>query len=200
DRYGLAAVLQMSPVFTEQPVETVTLIPMGWARLRISAFPTASAAAGANKWAETTKPAYAATASYCHAGDSVEALSDGLLPKNSNDHSIPRLTWWDHKGTTEWVAYKLPKPRTVSWSDVYWFDDTGKGGCRAPASWQLLYKDGDAWKPVKPAAGAAYGTAKDTFNKVAFEPVTTSELRLEVKLQADASGGILEWRVGPAEK
>jgi len=200
DRHGLAAVLQMSPVFTEQPVETVTLIPMGWARLRISAFPTASIAAGANKWTETPAPAYTATASYCHAGDAVEAISDGLLPKNSNDHTIPRLTWWDHKGTTEWVAYKFPKPRTLSWSDVYWFDDTGKGSCRVPASWQLLYKDSDAWKPVTPAGGAAYGTAKDTFNKVAFAPVTTSELRLEVKLQPDVSGGILEWRVGPAEK
>ena len=72
--------------------------------------------------------------------------------------------------------------------------------CRVPASWQLLYKDGDAWKPVAPSGGAAYGTAKDTFNKVAFEPVTTSELRLEVKLQPAVSGGILEWRIGPAEK
>jgi hypothetical protein len=200
DRHGLVAVLQPSPVFTEQPVETVTLIPMGWARLRISAFPTASAASDANKWTGQPQPPYAATASYCHSGDAVEALSDGLLPKNSGDHAIPRMTWWDHKGTAEWVAYKLPKPRTLSWSDVYWFDDTGKGSCRVPASWQLLYKDGDAWKPVTLAAGAAYGTAKDTFNKVAFEPVTTSEVRLEVKLQPNVSGGILEWRIGPAEK
>jgi len=199
DRHGLVAVLQPSPVRTTEPVETVTLVPMGWARLRIAAFPQASASPDANKWAEVPKAAYVATASYCHPGDTVESLSDGFLPRNSGDHGIPRFTLWDHKGTAEWAAYRFPKPRTLSWSDVYWFDDTGRGGCRIPASWRLLYKDGDQWKPVTPAGGSTYGTARDTFNKVAFEPVTTGEVRLEVNLQPSVSGGILEWRVGPAE-
>lgn len=39
DQYGLCAVLPQSPVTTTEPVETVTLIPMGTTRLRISAFP-----------------------------------------------------------------------------------------------------------------------------------------------------------------
>jgi hypothetical protein len=37
---GLIGALPESPVKSEQPVETITLIPMGCARLRISAFPT----------------------------------------------------------------------------------------------------------------------------------------------------------------
>jgi hypothetical protein len=56
DRHGLAAVLEPSPAFTEQPAEKVTLIPMGWAALRISAFPTVSTAADANKWAGDPTP------------------------------------------------------------------------------------------------------------------------------------------------
>ncbi len=44
-----------------------------------------------------------------------------------------------------------------------------------------------------------YGTALDRFNKVAFEPVTTRELRLEVKLQPKFSGGVLKWRVKGGE-
>jgi hypothetical protein len=36
----------------------------------------------------------------------------------------------------------------------------------------------------------------DKFNKVSFEPVTTRELRLEVKLKPGFSGGVLKWRVG----
>lgn len=40
DRYGLCAVLPQSPVATSQPVEEITLVPMGGARLRISSFPT----------------------------------------------------------------------------------------------------------------------------------------------------------------
>jgi len=129
-------------------------------------------------------------------------MYDGLLPKSSNDHSIPRMTWWAHRGSKEWVAYRLPKPATVSESDVYWYDDTGRGQCRVPASWRLLYREGKDWKEVKLTGGAKYGTAKDAFNKVTFEPVTATEFRLEVQLQRGVSGGILEWRLGPkkAEK
>ena len=39
DEHGLCAVLPQSPVDSAEPVEEVTLIPMGAARLRISAFP-----------------------------------------------------------------------------------------------------------------------------------------------------------------
>ena len=200
DRHGLCATLQESPAYTTEPVETVALIPMGCARLRIAAFPTVSDKPDANKWAEQPQPAYVASASHCHPGDTVDALCDGQLPKSSIDRSIQRFTWWDHKGTTEWVAYKFPKPRSISWSDVYWFDDTGGGGCRVPASWKLLYKEGGDWKEVKLAEGAAYGAEMDKFNKVAFDPVTTAELRLEAKLQPNFSGGILEWRISPEEK
>lgn len=42
DQYGLCAVLPESPISTAEPVETVTLVPMGTTRLRISAFPVVS--------------------------------------------------------------------------------------------------------------------------------------------------------------
>jgi len=41
DRFGLVAPLPRSPVATSEPVEDLELIPMGGARLRISAFPVA---------------------------------------------------------------------------------------------------------------------------------------------------------------
>jgi hypothetical protein len=40
DELGLVGKVPLSPVKTNEPIETVTLIPMGCARLRISAFPT----------------------------------------------------------------------------------------------------------------------------------------------------------------
>jgi len=81
----------------------------------------------------------------------------------------------------------------VSAVEVYWFDDTGDGSCRVPASWKLLYKAGQDWKPVEDAS--QYSTRLDTYNRVNFKPVQTTALRLEVQLQPDFSGGILEWKV-----
>lgn len=134
-------------------------------------------------------------ASHCWVNDTVTALNDGQLPKSSGDHDIPRMTWWDRRGSVEWVAYRFPSPKKLQKCRVYWFDDTGRGFCRVPASWRLLYQEGREWKEVKLLPGASYGTSLDRFNEVEFEPVVTREIRLEVRLKSGFSGGILEWVV-----
>lgn len=40
DEHGLCAFVPQSPIVSQEPIEDITLIPMGAARLRISAFPT----------------------------------------------------------------------------------------------------------------------------------------------------------------
>ncbi|MBN1845005.1 MAG: glycoside hydrolase family 127 protein [Sedimentisphaerales bacterium] len=50
DRYGLCAVLQDSPVRSDRPEETVTLVPMGAARLRIAALPVIGQGPDARDW------------------------------------------------------------------------------------------------------------------------------------------------------
>ena len=62
-----------------------------------------------------------------------------------------------------------------------------------PASWRLLYREGNEWKPVR--AREPYGLEKDAYNRVAFEPVSTSGLRLEITMQPNWSAGIQQWRV-----
>jgi hypothetical protein len=196
DRNGLCAVLQDSPVLSDRPTETVTLIPMGAARLRISAFPVIGTGPTAHRWLAPEKPKpsqYKATASHCFSGDTVEALGDGLAPTSSHDNTIPRLTWWDHRGTTEWVQYDFNRAKKVSSIEVYWYDDTGVGQCRIPASWRVLYRTAAEWKPVPNAVGQP--PARDGWNRMTFSPVDTSALRLEVELQPEYSGGILEWRL-----
>ncbi|MDB6030687.1 MAG: hypothetical protein JWM16_1025, partial [Verrucomicrobiales bacterium] len=167
------------------------LIPMGAARLRIASFPVIGRGGSATEWVKSSTPPI--VASHCFSGDSVEAIVDGLEPKSSNDGSIPRFTWWDHKGTAEWVEWGFPKARKVSAVDIYWFDDSGKGGCRVPKSWKLFYRVGESWKPVEEVG--TFGVRSDTYNKVAFKGVQAEGLRLEVQLQPNFSGGILEWKV-----
>ena len=192
DALGLVGLLQDSPAFSEEPLEEITLIPMGCARLRISSFPTVSTSPAANKWvspAQRDKP----LASHCFANDTVTALNDGLLPKNSADNTIPRFTWWDHRGTTEWVEYQFPEPRKVSQVEVYWFDDTGRGHCRVPKAWRVQWHDGQQWRDVDNPS--QYTVEIDKWNTTTFTAVTTGRIRLLVELQPDFSGGILEWRV-----
>ncbi|MEN8122116.1 MAG: hypothetical protein ABFS35_17340 [Bacteroidota bacterium] len=47
------------------------------------------------------------SASFIH--DQILSVNDQIVPKNSNDHEIPKLTFWNHKGTTEWVQYNLTR-------------------------------------------------------------------------------------------
>jgi hypothetical protein len=85
----------------------------------------------------------------------------------------------------------------VGGASVYWFDDTGRGACRLPASWRIEYLEGGAWKPVE--ARGAYPVAKDRFCEIEFAPVTTTALRLVVRLQPEWAAGVHEWKVVEAD-
>tara|TARA_R110002020_G_scaffold114593_3_gene263571 strand:+ start:90750 stop:92873 length:2124 start_codon:yes stop_codon:yes gene_type:complete len=50
DQYGLAGELVDGPILSKEPTETLTLVPMGAARLRISSFPVIGQSADAKKW------------------------------------------------------------------------------------------------------------------------------------------------------
>ena len=62
---------------------------------------------------------------------------------------------------------------------------------RGPA--EMLVWLAEHWRPV--TGVSSYGTSMDKYNRVTFDGVETTGLRIEVQLQADWCGGILEWRV-----
>jgi DUF1680 family protein len=141
-------------------------------------------------------PASRATpsASHCWKNDTLTALNDQVEPAASDDTTIPRFTWWDHRGTKEWVQYDFAQREKVSAVEVFWWDERRiKAHCRVPQSWRLLYRTGEGWAPV--AGASAYTTEMDRFNRVTFDALRTTALRLEVQLQPGWSGGILEWRI-----
>lgn len=99
----------------------------------------------------------------------------------------------DRRGTTEWVQYEFPEPATVSAAGVYWLDDSALNGpYKVPASWRLLYRDENGnFRPVKNPSG--YDLALDRFNRVSFEPVRTTAMRLEMTLQPTHGAGLYRW-------
>ncbi len=192
DRNGLVQEVIAGPIHSNEPLEPLTLIPMGAARLRISAFPIIDNGSAGKDWPES--PKYVTKSSHCWSIDTEDALCDGILPKNSNDPIIPRFTYWPHQGTKEWVEYQFKEEKTINSCSVYWFDDSKTGGgCKLPQSWKISYLDGKVWKSVH--AKDVYTIQANQFCKVRFDPIKSSAIRLEIQLQPKSSAGILEWEI-----
>ena len=110
--------------------------------------------------AGATRPTIASlstpTASHCFVNDTVGAMNDGVAPKNSSDETRRRFTWWDRRGTDEWVQYDFGQPRRVGGTSVYWWDDSRLGRhCAAPMSWRLVFRKPDGtWEPVRGATNS----------------------------------------------
>ena len=143
-------------------------------------------------------------------------FNDQFEPTSSDDINTPYHYWWLKAGTEESIGYKFKKPERISSVEVYWLAfDHYDVIYKAPESWKLLYKTGNTWKEVKNTS--PYGTELDKYNKVSFEPVTTTELKMVVQLQRPKtekaaeengpqvvdvgrkgySGGVIEWKVNP---
>jgi hypothetical protein len=123
----------------------------------------------------------------------LEGAHNQFEPENSIDQAGGYVHWWPKRGTTEWIQFDFEKPALISETSVYWFDDTEAGECRLPVSWKAFYKSGDQWIPVD--AAGPYGVEIDKYNVVPFAAVTTTALRLEIRLPEKFSAGIQEWKV-----
>jgi hypothetical protein len=181
---GMIGEVQPGPVRSTQPVEEITLIPMGAARLRITAFPRI-----ADNGAVWDGPAPMVFASAAGHYEPPSAALDGLAPANSADRSVPRFVW--PGAGSRWIEYRWSEPRSIAWSEVYWAEDANVA---LPSSWRVEWLDGAAWRPVDGVA--TFPVEKDKFNRVAFSPVKTAAIRVSATTEGRRASGILEWKVG----
>ncbi len=123
----------------------------------------------------------------------IKGINDQHIPKNSADKSNTLYHWWPKTGETQWIIYHFKEPAKVSESEVYWLKDIPDGGCDLPESWKIYYQTNGKWAEVK--ATILYPNQADQLNKISFDPVTTTALKLEVKLSKDYSAGLHEWIV-----
>ncbi len=136
--------------------------------------------------------------SFARAGMATAALNDRQMPQNATDGFPTNFDFWPHKGGREWVAYEFAQPARVGGVTVSWFSDEGRGECRLPKAWRVLYQDETgAWLPVPGAPDYAIRKAEPV--KVAFTPVVTRALRLEIDQPDGFSTGLHEWTVDAPE-
>ncbi len=123
----------------------------------------------------------------------VNVINDQREATSSGDQLKAHFDWWPARNTNQWVQYDFAKPARVSAVEVYWFDDTGRGDCRMPKSWEILSRQNGEWKPV--TNPSARGCEPNQYNRATFDPVETDGLRLDVRMPDTHSAGILQWRV-----
>jgi hypothetical protein len=159
---GLVGEIQLSPVPTTQPLEEVTLIPMGAARLRISMFPVVGAGA---PWDANPPMVHASAATH------------------KNPPASKGYAWDGRKGTAEWIEQRYQRPRRLSWSQVAWTASA------TPASSKLLWWDAatQSWKELR---------TRGSGEKIEFESVETTALRMQVQMAPRQGLRLEEWRVG----
>lgn len=195
--------LQQSPALTKQPIENVNLIPAGAARLRITSFPTVSTDSKANEWIPSPANLTNITSSYIEWPYATGAVIYGVEPKSSHDFTIPRFTWWNHRGTKEWLQFRFHGTTQISAVAVYWFEDKdqkwdidyqGCGNYKAPASWTLEYHDGKSWKPLKGAVPVG-GTLLNQYNQISFPSIKAYSIRIVAQLDKGACAGIYAVKV-----
>ena len=132
--------------------------------------------------------------SFARGGMDPERLRDQLMPRNFTDSFAPNFDFWPHKGGTEWIEYIFPDETEVTSVTLSWFDDTGRGECRLPASWRLLAADGQGgWKPIPITGKTETRKSKPSTHQV--PPTRTTALRLEITQPEGFATGLYEWQV-----
>jgi hypothetical protein len=141
-----------------------------------------------------------ATGSAVQGVGGIRALNDGLvpLPRTGGGRGggagtaglasdVPVFAWNRSRGPTQWVQYTFPGEETLDRIDVFW--------TVPPRAWRVLYEVDGEWREVD--ATGPYSITADTLTPVAFAPVKTMALRIEVTLGDGAAPALAEWRVGP---
>ncbi|MEU8239498.1 family 43 glycosylhydrolase [Actinoplanes missouriensis] len=144
------------------------------------------------------------TASYTAGWNSVTALNDDADPATPAQGQLWG-TWSGTRPAIQWIQYDWSRPIRLTGAELKFWRDSGPGtgdGVAAPDSWRLQWWDGAAWQDVTGAG--SYGTSTTAFNRVGFDPVTTSRLRATIGANGNGTTfsavAVTEWRVFADEK
>ena len=103
--------------------------------------------------------------------------------------------WSQSVGSEHYVGYTWDEAVTVGGADIYWYDDGG--GTQVPSKLRMQYLDANgAWQDVNITTPFESSIAKNKYNRVEFDRITTTRLRLYVTVRSGAAAnGIYRFKV-----
>ena len=103
--------------------------------------------------------------------------------------------WRQSAGSEHYVGYTWDETVTVGGADIYWYDDGG--GTQVPSALRMQYLDASGtWQDVNITTPFESSIAKNKYNRIEFDRVTTTRLRLYVTVRSGAeANGIYRFKV-----
>lgn len=103
--------------------------------------------------------------------------------------------WRQSVGSEHYVGYTWDEAVTVGGADIYWYDDGG--GTQVPSKLRMQYLDASGtWQDVNITTPFESSIAKNKYNRIEFDRVTTTRLRLYVTVRSGAqANGIYRFKV-----
>ena len=103
--------------------------------------------------------------------------------------------WRQSAGSEHYVGYTWDEAVTVGGADIYWYDDGG--GTQVPSKLRMQYLDASGtWQDVNITTPFESSIAKNKYNRIEFDRVTTTRLRLYVTVRSGAeANGIYRFKV-----
>lgn len=115
--------------------------------------------------------ALTASASFTYRSDKVEhPLVAPFRPEK-------RWTAWSSGRREDWYAVDFGGPRALRGVKLWFYDDTGTGGCRPPQEFHVERWENDQWLPVENPQRSPRVPRPDE-NTLRFDPITTARLRV----------------------
>lgn len=123
----------------------------------------------------------------------IDCVLRPTLPAASTATADGMWNVWTDTGP-QWIELAWPAPVTTDGVAVFW--GTDGEGIALPRAARVLHWTGTRFAPVEPRG--AFALAADRLDQLAFAPVRTDRLRLEIDAAKGKSAAVMRWRVRPA--
>lgn len=136
-------------------------------------------------------------ATHTHEGDTVAAVVDGRVPRQSADQDQPRWTSLPFTNRGQNIIVEFDETRTVQSVAVYWCEDANGEKVRLPRGWWVDYRIGESdWTRMKKYVTDNYGLERDTFNVVRpAAPLRCDAVSIRILPQVGFCMGVQEVQV-----